>query len=285
MTAMGTDIGLDGHRPAHRSPRPLAPRATTLPTTGVEVAASAAGVGPVRVAPYAGERAEWDAFVHTSAAGTVFHDSRWLDVLEQSFGYRRRDLIARRDGCVVGVLPLCQLSLPVAGTCLLSLPFAVEAGVCACDAEAARALENETVAVARRHSARYVELRDGLGGADFELREGTYFRFRRALHTSDNENWRAIPRKRRRMIRVGQRSGLQVRTGSTELAAFHDLYARTALRLGSPVFGRPYFRRLLDAFRDDAILMTVGHAGVPMAGALSFVFRGSVIPYYAGSRR
>ena len=239
----------------------------------------------LRVAPYAGERAEWDAFVHSSPTSTFFHQTGWLDVVEQTFGYRRRDLVARQAGRIVGVLPLCELSLPFRRACLMSLPFAVEAGVCADDDAARRALESAAVTLAAQQSAQYLELRDGAGGDGFALREGTYYRFRRALSRSDAQNFDAIPRKQRRMIRVGQRRGLHVRRDAAHLAEFHDLYARTARRFGSPVFALDYFRLLLETFGDDCVLMTVWHADSAIAGVLSFFFRDTVMPYYAGSRR
>lgn len=239
----------------------------------------------VHVAPYAGERAEWDAFVRNSPTSTFFHQTRWLDVVEQSFGYQRRDLVARRDGRIVGVLPLCKLSLPFRRACFMSLPFAVEAGVCADDDAARCALDGAAIALAERESAQYLELRDGAGGDGFAPREGIYCRFRRPLHPTDAENLDAIPRKQRRMIRVGQRSGLHVRIGASHLGEFHDLYARTARRFGSPVFALGYFRSLLETFGDDCVLMTVWHADSAIAGVLSFFFRETVMPYYAGSRR
>lgn len=239
----------------------------------------------VRVDPYAGEREAWDAFVRASPTSTFFHQSRWLDVVEQCFGYRRHDLVARRAGRVVGVLPLCELAPPFGRACVMSLPFAVEAGVCADDAEARTALEAAAIAVAERQRAAYLELRDSAGGAGFSPREGVYYRFRRALLADAEDNLRAIPRKQRRMIRVGQRSGLTVEVGDSHLGVFHDLYARTARRFGSPVFALGYFRSLLETFGDDCVLMTVWHADSAIAGVLSFFFRETVMPYYAGSRR
>jgi FemAB-related protein (PEP-CTERM system-associated) len=239
----------------------------------------------VRVDRYAGERDAWDAFVARSPSSTFFHRSTWLDVVEQTFGYGRHDLVARRGGHIVGILPLCEVPRPFGRACLMSLPFAVQAGVCADDGEARQALDAEALALGLQRKAEYVELRDGPGGDGFRAREGVYFGFRRALHANDEDNLRSVPRKQRRMIRVGQRSGLRAEVGPAHLGAFHDLYARTARRLGSPVFAVGYFRLLLDTLGDDCVLMTVWQGGVAVAGVLSFFFRDTVLPYYAGSRR
>lgn len=239
---------------------------------------------PVRVVPYAGEREAWDAFVDRSPSGTFFHLAGWVEILEQAFGYRARSLVARRGEEIVGVLPLCELALPFGGTCLLSLPFAVEAGICAADGQAQRALERAAIDLRVDRGATYVELRDGLTGDDFTFRTGPYFRFRREISAADDDNLRAVPRKQRRMIRVAQRHGLVARTGVDDLDAFHDLYARSVRRLGSPVFSRDYFRLLSDRFGAACMLLTVRHGNTPAASVLSFFYKDVVMPYYAGSR-
>lgn len=245
---------------------------------------SPAGIN-VRVDPYAGEEREWNACVEASPTGTFFHLIGWKDVLERAFGYRTRYLVARRGGEIAGVLPLCEVPRPFGGVCLLSLPFAVEAGVCAVDDEARRALELAAIELADERDAAYLELRDGLEGGDFAFQAGPYYRFRRILTASDGENLDAIPRKQRRMIRVGQRSGLRASAGDGDLDTFHDLYARSVRRLGTPVFSREYFRLLRARFGDSCMLLTAWHGGTAAAAVLSFVYKDVVMPYYAGSRR
>lgn len=247
--------------------------------------ASRSATPGVQVAAYAGEEKAWDDFVQRSPGATFFHRIGWKDVLEQAFGFRSRYLVARRGTGVVGVLPMCLLSQSFGGTCLLSLPFAVEAGICAADGEAQRALEAAALELGRSSGARYLELRDGLEGDGFSVRQGSYFRFRRPFGESDEENLLAVPRKQRRMIRLGQRSGLVARIGTEQLATFHDLYARSVRRLGTPVFARSYFRLLCERFGDACELLTIYRGETPAAAVLSFFFRGAVIPYYAGSRR
>lgn len=257
---------------------------------GVERAVETSGVStvpsPVAVGAFRSERDEWDAFVRRTLGGTFFHLIGWKDVLEAAFGFRSHYLLARRAGEIVGVLPLFELRAAFSSSCLLSLPFAVEGGICSVDDEARRALEAAAMARCADLGARYLELRDGLdGNSDFHVREGLYYRFRRPLAATDDENLAAIPRKQRRMVRVGQQSGLVSRIGEGELDAFYDLYARSVRHLGTPVFQKRYFRLLLQHNPEDSLLLTVWHDQTPVAGVLSFFFNDVVLPYYAGSRR
>jgi FemAB-related protein (PEP-CTERM system-associated) len=117
------------------------------------------------------------------------------------------------------------------------------------------------------------------------VREGLFYRFRRPLADTDEANMAAIPRKQRRMIRVGQQSGLVSRVDSSQLDVFYDLYARSVRDLGTPVFPRRYFQLLLERFGSACDLLTIWHERTAVAGVMSFYFNDTVLPYYAGSRR
>lgn len=238
----------------------------------------------VRVAPYSGAAEQWDELVYRAPGGTFFHLWGWKEVIERTFGFRSIYLAAWRNGDLTGVLPLFEVASGLFGRSLLSLPFAVEGGVCALDAEARSALEGEAVRLCGRSGARSLELRDGLEGAPFGIREGTYFRFRRPLRPTEAEDLAAIPRKQRRMVRVGQRSGLLSRVDPGDLGVFYDLYARSVRQLGTPVFPSRYFRAFLETFPDQCMLLTVRYGRTPVAAVMSFFFKDTVLPYYAGSR-
>jgi FemAB-related protein (PEP-CTERM system-associated) len=240
---------------------------------------------PVTVQAYAGERAEWDDFVARTSSGTFFHLIGWKEVLERAFGFTAHYLVARRGGAVVGVLPLFEVRAMLGGRSLLSVPFAVEGGVCATDVVAQQALDAAALALRDACGARYLELRDGCAGDGFAVREGVYYRFRRPLLPTDEENFAAIRRKQRRMVRVGQQSGLVARVGGDDLAEFYDLYARSVRNLGTPVFPLRYFRLLAEQFSGDCCVLTVRRGGQPAAAVMSFFFKDAVLPYYAGSRQ
>ena len=237
---------------------------------------------PTHVEPLVA-REEWDAFVRTAPDATFFHRAGWKDVLEQTFGFRSHFLTARRDGSLVGVLPLCELRPPFGQLRLLSLPFAVEAGISAADDDARGALEDAAVTLAQDIGAGYLELRDALDGDAFQVDRDIYCRFRRSLSPRDDENFARIPRKQRRMIRLGQSSQLCARA-DTDVDVFYDLFARSQRRLGTPLLPRRYFAGLLRHFAEDSVVLTVWRDDIPVAGVFSFLFRHTILPYYAGSR-
>lgn len=235
------------------------------------------------VSSFAGDTVAWDRFVDAAPGAVFFQRSGWRHVLAREFGFAPRDLVAHRQGSLVGVLPLCEVPIGGGRRCWLSQPFAVEAGICASDSEAATALAAAALERARAAGINHVELRDGDRGDGFVARARQYASFRGSLPADEDEHWEALPRKRRRMIRKAREHHLEAHAGFDDLDAFHDLFARSLRRLGSPVFARSYFDRLAREFGGESLLLTVRHRGEPVAAVLGFFFRGTVLPYYAGS--
>jgi hypothetical protein len=65
---------------------------------------------------------EWDAYVAHHPKGTWYHQSRWKQLIEDTFGHRSFYLVARRDGSMVGVLPMMLVSSWTFGRILVSSP-------------------------------------------------------------------------------------------------------------------------------------------------------------------
>ena len=84
--------------------------------------------------------ARWDAFVLACPAATFFHRAGWQNILRGVFKHDTHYLYAQADGRIQGVLPLAHVNSLLFGNALVSLPFAVYAGVAAENEEAAQAL-------------------------------------------------------------------------------------------------------------------------------------------------
>ncbi|SMC26405.1 FemAB-related protein, PEP-CTERM system-associated [Desulfacinum hydrothermale DSM 13146] len=237
----------------------------------------------------ASDRAAWDAYVAAHPRGTPFHTTAWKQMVELSFDHRSTYLVAeefRRVGespALVGVLPLFEMRSRLFGHYFLSVPFAESGGVLADSPQVERVLIHDATALVARRDAAYLELRnrrpvDGLPTKDL------YVSFRKEMASDPDQNLKAIPRKSRRMVRVGMKRGLWSETGSHLLDTFYQILAANYHRLGTPVFSRRLFRNLLDAFgRRAQILVVRTRQGVPVAAVLSLFWRDAVMPYYAGS--
>ncbi|MFZ1058211.1 MAG: FemAB family XrtA/PEP-CTERM system-associated protein [Candidatus Rokuibacteriota bacterium] len=231
------------------------------------------------------EAAEWDAFVRTSAEGTPFHLTAWKGAVEESFGHRSHYLMAKRAGTIEGVLPLFEVSGWRGGRSLISVPYGVYGGICAATDEARLALLQAAGMLAQRRRAEYVELRNlhdhGIALPTKQL----YVTFYKEIFSDDEVNLKAIPRKQRRMIRQGEKHGLQAEIGQENLDEFYKIYARSVRNLGSPVFPRTLFQAILTAFGKECQILVVRHEGRIVAGVLTLFYEDRVLPYYGGALR
>ncbi|HET9251415.1 MAG TPA: FemAB family XrtA/PEP-CTERM system-associated protein [Candidatus Eisenbacteria bacterium] len=254
---------------------------------GADAATSRSQGAPVRVdvATPQDDPAAWDAFVAHHSDATLFHRSAWQRAVAQSFRYRPRSMVARRDGRVTGVLPLFEVPTLPWGRALVSAPQAVYGGPVGEDDETRRALLDRARALGESLGARYVELRNLAPIGDLPASD-RYVTFRRAILPTADENMAAIPRNQRRSIRIGMKSGLTSELGGPELLEpFYDLYSHSVRNLGTPVFPKALFVNLLRELGTDARILVVRREGRPVASVLTFFFRDEVLPYYGGARK
>lgn len=223
----------------------------------------------------------WDRFVYTAAQGTFFHRTAWRDVIRRAFGHRCHYLYAEQDGEVVGVLPLAHVKSRLFSNALISMPFCVYGGVVAVDDLARHALETAAQELAHKRRVDYLEIRNIAPKRTDWVHNPLYVTFRKSLSQDVEENFRAIPRKQRAMVRKGIEAGLQAEIDDG-VDRLYKAYAESLRNLGTPVFSKRYLRLLKAAFGDDCQILTVTHAGELVASVMSFYFKDEVLPYYGG---
>ena len=228
------------------------------------------------------EALRWDAFVAGCPGATFFHRCGWREVIEEVFRHRTHFLYAQRAGRIEGVLPLAHVKSFLFGEALVSLPFAVYGGVAADTNEAAKALEGEAQALAKRLGVGHLELRNVIARNPDWPTQDLYVTFRKEILPDVQANLLAIPRKQRAMVRKGIKNELRSEIDAAP-DRFFALYADNVHRHGTPALPRRYFDVLKRVFGADCeVLAVVDSEGRPVSSVLSFYFRDEVLPYYAG---
>jgi len=226
--------------------------------------------------------ARWDAFVFGCAQATFFHRAGWQNILRQVFRHDTQYLYAQRNGRIEGVLPLAHVNSLLFGNALVSLPFAVYAGVAANNEDAAQALEQHARQLAQQLGVAHLELRHLQPRHTDWPRQDLYVTFRKPILPDEEANMLAIPRKQRAMVRKGIKNGLRADIDA-DVDRFFALYADNVHRHGTPALPRRYFQALCREFGSDCEVLTVAAPdGRPLSSVLSFYFRDEVLPYYAG---
>lgn len=223
------------------------------------------------------EAARIDAFVRDTMGATPFHLTGWSRAVENGCRQRSRYLLAERaNGTLAGVLPLTEMRSRLFGKALVSTGFGVRGGVLG---EGVEALAAGAWDLATRLGCPDVDLRGGPAPAGWTIDDTTYVGFARALGTDAAADLAAVPRKQRAEVRRSLGLDLTVDSGR-DLATHHRVYAESVRNLGTPVFPAALFRAVLDELDTD--ILTVRHAGKPVASVLSLYFDGTVFPYWGG---
>lgn len=229
------------------------------------------------------DRQRWDSYVRDHPEGTFFHLIGWQTVIQSVFGHRTFYLAAKHDDRVVGVLPLAYVKSAVFGNYLISTPFCVYGGAVADSEEIARSLIEHACELADELEVQALELRNRSPRSSSWPVKELYYTFRKEMTGDDDVNLAAIPRKQRAMVRKGIGAGLQG-TVEKDVEPFYGIYSESVRNLGTPVYGKKYFRKLQSVFGDDCEIRVIRHGEEPVAAVMSFYFRDEVLPYYGGSR-
>lgn len=238
------------------------------------------------------EHRRWDAYVKGASAATFCHLSGWQRVIERTWQHRNYSFYAERNHEIVGVLPLFHVQSPLFGSMLVSTPNAVYGGVVADDAETREALLKRAQELGEELHVDFLELRNppqaqpdaAYAELGFQVQDQLYVTFDHPLTTDEEALLKTFPRDTRRMIRQGAKHNLTATLARGEmLDPFYEVYANSLRNLGTPVFPKRLFAEFLREFPDDSDILVI-RQGEKFAGAvLSFYFRDTVLPYYAGA--
>ena len=215
---------------------------------------------------------------------SLFQRPAWLRAVEQSTGQRACGFITEQMGVITGWLPFTEVRSRLFGNALVSSGFGVGGGICTDSDLAANAL----VAAAKDHALQNrsagIELRGGTIPDGVAVRSDKHCGFVRDLAGDDDAELLAIPRKARAEVRKGLAGDLEVRVGRGpgDLSDHYAVYSESVRNLGTPVFPKPLFVAMIEAFPDTSDILTVSKRGKPIASVLSFYHDGAVMPFWGG---
>lgn len=228
--------------------------------------------------------AEWDEFVGRLAAGSCFHATAWTTAVRDAFGHQDLTLVARRGSEIVAGLPLMLVRSRLAGRMLVSVPYAVYGGAIGNDAEGLDALRREAIRLTAQCAARCLELRSERAIWPDIAAVQRYVTFRKPLPVRADQCLAALPRKARAAARAARdRFGLAHVVGREHLPVAWRLYAGAMGRLGSIAYPYRFVAALVNGASDESFVSLVLCRGTPVAGLITWVHRGTAMPYFVGT--
>lgn len=231
------------------------------------------------------DQASWDAFVGASPKATPYHSYAWKKVIEGSFQHQTHYLAALDvSGTVRGVLPLVHMKSALFGNFLVSVPF-VNYGGLLCETEGAlRALLLAAEKLRCSCRAEHVELRHlGFGIEGLPSREHKVTMVL-PLAVDAQTQWTGFNAKLRNQVRKAEKNGLSCRIGQLELLDdFYAVFARNMRDLGTPVYGKGFFRNVLLSLTDTTRILAVSKEGKTIAAGIVSWHRGTMEMPWASS--
>jgi predicted N-acyltransferase len=106
----------------------------------------------------------------------------------------------------------------------------------------------------------------------------------RELPSAPEKVLEQMPKKARAEARKARdKHGLRLREGTWYLDDLVRLFHRNKRALGSPALPRAFFAALAQELAPDVTVHAVHHGGAPVAAVMSFLWRDTLLAYYAGS--
>lgn len=236
----------------------------------------------IRLVPSAAAES-WNRHIAATAGGTFYHRYEWAAVNRESFGHESFMLEAASDGRTIGVLPLTLVTSLPFGRILSSMPFVNYGGPCSTLPEASEALVRAACDLARERSTRYLELRCATALETSLPASTRKISMTIGLKPDPDDLWNAFSSKHRTNIRRSYKNDLSVVSGTLELLdTFFKVMEMSWRSLGTPLYARSYFERILRTFPEDTRIFVCQRGSEPVAVAFNGYFGDTVEGMWAG---
>jgi FemAB-related protein (PEP-CTERM system-associated) len=208
-------------------------------------------------------------FVRAHPEGSAYHLPAWCGAVGTAYGYRSQVLAARRDGKLVGMLPLCEIARPLGRPRWVSLPFCDLGGALAADPATAQALGERARADLSARQLTALELRSCGGSQDPDSLGGRKVRMLLALPDSAEALMKSYSPKLRSQVRKAEKNRLRAEHSVAPAAvdAFYDVYARNMRRLGSPPHSLDWFKAVHRHYGEDGMFIMLVYLEDKVVGA------------------
>jgi len=244
-------------------------------TEGRYYPATTTGSEEIQITLLENEQQDWDDYVAANPAASIYHQSRWKDLIHRTFGHECFYFLARSNaGNIVGILPLIRLKSILFGDFLVSMPYFNYGGAIADHPSIEKKLMQTANAHAAQLGVSHIEYRDDIPRNEFPARSDKVNMIL-PLPDSHNELWEAFTSKLRAQIRRPQREKPEILSGGKEyLNEFYVVFARNMRDLGTPVYGKSFFGNILRGFPEESRIVIVRMGDQPVSAAFLLGYRG-----------
>jgi len=204
------------------------------------------------------ELSQWYSFVVSIQNSTAYHKEAWSNVIKASFENPTRIWAAlNKDGNIIGGIPLTFFNSALFGSFAVSIPYVNYGGVISQYFNVAQKLLAYLPQVCAQEKLSHIEVRTmqaGLASQASSKKASMIL----ALPTTSEELDRNLGSKIRAQYKKAEEHQPQIRFGKLELLDdFYKVFATNMRDLGTPVYGKSWFRNILKNESIEATLAVV----------------------------
>ena len=215
----------------------------------------------------------WDSYVDQHPCGTLYHKIDWLTLIETTLKQQGCYFIAiDAQQQVVGLLPIINLNSWLFGNYMVSMPYFNYGSTLADNAEVEQALVEAAIAEGKKRKVSHIQFRNT------ELNKGRCEALSDMPASTQKVNMvldlpetpellgKAIGSKRRSQIKRPIREGVSHQFGGVELLDdFYEVFCQNMRDLGTPVYSKGFFQRILETFPNNTLICMVYWQGKPVS--------------------
>ncbi|WP_085300409.1 FemAB family XrtA/PEP-CTERM system-associated protein [Cognaticolwellia mytili] len=210
----------------------------------------------------------WDGYVSNHSSASIYHQSAWKSLIEETFNHKCYYFYAiNQHNKICGVLPSVNLKSKLFGNYIVSMPFFNYGGVLADNQDIADSLNAHLQQQASDNNVSHVQYREKTERINSTIAVTTdKVNMVLALPESAEALGKLIGSKRRSQIKRPIREGVEHKIGGIELLDdFYAVFCQNMRDLGTPVYGKPFFKNIFKTFSDNASLVVVYWQGKPVS--------------------
>lgn len=231
---------------------------------------------------------EFDRFVKAQPNSSLYHTIEWKNILEATFGYKARFLVARSDSDIIDVLPLYLVSLLKVRKKLVCIPLSGTYSAFLSENSAAHSLLiDAAVELARKEGVQYLEIRsntrhDAFAGRDFIERHPFYFSQLEIKNTAANKKLLTHGHKLS-ITRAGKRGvSVELSTDKDDLRKLYAVMEEMYREFGTPLFSYCYLANMRETLGAGGsfLLFLIKRDGRIIGGGCNLLYGDTMIFKY-----
>lgn len=202
----------------------------------------------------------WDAFISSNPNTSPYQLYAWKEAIKEAYSHKAYYLIAEKNDCICGALPIIRIKAPGLPAKLSSLPFCDVGGAVYDNNETRQALINHAHNLLGDLKASCLELRERPSSCDnTQLETASKVSMLLKLPPSSDELLASFKSKLRSQINKAKKNGLYAELGTSEyhIDEFYTVFADNMHRLGSPVHSKSLFKNLAKHYGDNMNLSLI----------------------------